>query len=395
MMKPFRLITLLFVLLAGTLFVQAQKMDYAELGKRIATTSADIQPGDVVVVVGGKHTIDLMEAVAIEAQKQGGLVTMFLRTDALQYSLLRDVPEEYLGQEPAYFTEWFKEIDVWIGLPAFEDFQMINKDVPEEKYALLAKAGESFTENLNNSKMRGIFLNYPTEFQAKNAGLDFKTWEKMAWNAINADYSKIAAQAKKLEKMLMQSKEVHITSPAGTDLTFSVTNRPVLIDDGVVTTEDKESSLVFQRTANLPGGKIQMTIHEDSAEGKLVVAKTKCDYKPIKNMSLEFENGVMQNLQANDGQDCMMEMFKLQEGDYNKIAAFAIGLNPALKVMQDGEQDFRGINAAGMVYVVIGDNRVVGGNNAAKGNFRYDFPVTNATVTIDGVVVVKDGVLQQ
>jgi len=394
-MKPFRLITLLFVLLAGTLFVQAQKMDYAELGKRIVNTSADIQPGDVVVVAGGKHTIDLMEAVAIEARKQGGFATMFLTTDAMQYSLLRDVPDEYLGQESDYFTEWFKEIDVWIGLPAFEDFQMINKDVPKEKYALLAKAGEEFNNNLNNSKVRAVFLAYPTEFQAKDAGLDFKTWEKMAWNAINADYSKIAAHAKKLEKMLMQSKEVHITSPAGTDLTFSVSERTVLIDDGVVAAEDKDSPLVFQRAAGLPGGQVVTTIHEDSAEGKLVVAKTKCNYEPIKNMSLEFENGVMQNLQANDGQDCMMEIFKLQEGDYNKIAGLAIGLNPALKVMQDGEQDLRSENAAGMVYVGIGDNRVIGGNNKAKGNFSYDFPVTNATVTIDGVVVVKDGVLQQ
>lgn len=393
-MKQFRTLSLLFVLLAGTLFVQAQKMDYAELGKRIATTSADIQPGDVVVVAGGKHTIDLMEAVAIEARKQGGLVRMFLTTDALQYSLLRDVPDEYLGQEQAFFTEWFKEIDVWIGLPAFEDFQMINKDVPEEKYALMAKANEAFAENINNAKVRGIFLNYPTEFQAKNAGLDFKTWEKMVWNAISTDYGKIATQAKKLEQMLMQSKEVHITSPAGTDLTFSVSERAVLIDDGVVTAEDKESPLTYQRTASLPGGQVVTTIHEDSGEGKLVVAKTKCNYEPIKNMSLEFENGLMQNLQANDGQDCMMEMFNLQEGDYNKIGGFAIGLNPALKVMQEGEQDIRSGDAAGMVYVGIGDNRVIGGNNKAKGNFSYDFPVTQATVTIDGVVVVKDGILQ-
>ncbi len=393
-MKQFRILTLLVVLLAGTLFVQAQKMDYAELGKRIATTSADIQPGDVVVINGGKHTIDLMEAVAIEAQKQGGLVTMFLRTDALQYSLLRDVPDEYLGQEQAFFTEWFKEIDVWIGLPAFEDFQMINKDVPAEKYALLAKAAEEFNNNLNNSKVRAVFLEYPTEFQAKEIGLDFKTWEKMAWNAINADYGKMAAQAEKLEKMLMQSKEVHVTSPAGTDLTFSVSERTVLIDDGVVAAEDKDSPLLYLRVAGLPGGQVLTTIHEDSAKGKLVVAKTKCNYEPIKNMSLEFENGVMQNLQANDGQDCMMEMFKLQEGDYNKIAGLGIGLNPALKVMQDGEQDNRSGDAAGMVYVAIGDNQVFGGNNQAKGNFSYNFPVTQATVTIDGVVVVKDGVLQ-
>lgn len=383
---------LLFLLIfISSYFVQAQDVDFKELGKRIATTSASIKPGDVVVVYGGKHTIDLMEAIAIEAQKQGGIVNLFLNTDAISYSQLHDVPNEYLAQEAPYFTNWFKEIDVWIGLPGVENFEMVNKDVPEEKYALLAKAGESFNENLNNSKVRGVFVTYPSSFQAANAGLDFETFKKIQWEAVNADYNKIAAQAKKLEKMLMQSKEVKITTPAGTNLTFSVSDRTCTIDDGIVTEEDAQKAMIFQRTASLPGGSIFTTIIENSGQGKLVVAKTKCNYEPIKNMSLEFKNGVMQNLQANDGQDCMMEIFNQQKGDYNKIAGFSIGLNPALKVMQEGEQDFRWDTAAGMVYLGMGDNSIVGGKNKAQGQFSYSFPLTDATVAIDGVVVVEKG----
>lgn len=60
----------LLLLFVGGYFAQAQDTDFAELGKRIATTCAGIKPGDVVVIYGGKHTIDLMEAIAIEAQKR-------------------------------------------------------------------------------------------------------------------------------------------------------------------------------------------------------------------------------------------------------------------------------------------------------------------------------------
>lgn len=387
---------LLFLLLLfiSSYSVQAQDVDFAALGKRIATTCASIKPGDVVVIYGGKHMVDLMEAVAIEAQKQGGIVNLFLYTDAIEYSLMHDVPNTYLGQERPYFTNWFKEIDVWIGLPGVEDFQKVYKDVPDEKFALLRKAGESFNENLNSSKVRGIFIDYPTSFQAADAGLDFETYKNMKWAAVNADYDKIAAQAKQLEQMLMKSKEVKITTPAGTNLTFSVSNRTCFIDDGIVTEEDAQKPLIFQRMVNLPGGNIFTTIIENSGAGKVVIPKDKCNFELVKNASFELKNGVMQNLTADEGLDCAMEYFKLQKGDYNKIAGLQIGLNPALKVMQAGEQNFRNGNAAGMVYLVIGDNSIYGGKNKAEGQNATYFPLTDATVSVDGVVVVEKGQLK-
>ena len=394
-MKTFRINLLALLLLMGGYFLQAQSPDFAELGKRIATTSANIKPGDVVVIYGGKHTIDLMEAVAVEAQKQGGLVNLFLTTDPISYSLFHDVPDEYIAMDRGnYFKEWFKEIDVWIGLPSAENFQMIYKDVPEEKFAMIRKAGESFNNSLNDSKLRGVFVTYPSAYQAADAGLDFGTFEKMQWAAVNADYSKIAAQAKKLEAMLLKSKVVKITTPGGTDLTFFVNSRPCFIDDGVVTEEDAQKSLIFLRTVSLPGGNVFTTIIENSGKGKVVVTKTKCNYGTIRNISLEFKDGVMQNLQAVEGQACLTDIFKLQNGDYNKIGGFSIGLNPALKVMQAGDQDFRWDSAAGMVYLAMGDNSIFGGQNEAEGQFSYSFPLTDATVSIDGVVVVEKGALK-
>lgn len=394
-MKTFRINLLALLLLMGGYFLQAQSPDFAELGKRIATTSANIKPGDVVVIYGGKHTIDLMEAVAVEAQKQGGLVNLFLTTDPISYSLFHDVPDEYIAMDRGnYFKEWFKEIDVWIGLPSAENFQMIYKDVPEEKFAMIRKAGESFNNSLNDSKLRGVFVTYPSAYQAADAGLDFGTFEKMQWAAVNADYSKIGAQAKKLESMLMNSKTVKITTPGGTDLTFSVNGRPCFIDDGIVTEGDAQKPLIFQRFVSLPGGSIYTTILENSGKGKVVVTKDKCNYEPVRNITCEFKDGVMQNLKAGEGEACLKDVFKLQKGDYNKISAFSIGLNPALKVMQAGDQDFRWDSAAGMVYLAMGDNSIFGGQNKAEGQFSYSFPLTDATVSIDGVVVVEKGALK-
>jgi hypothetical protein len=56
------------VVLAGLVVAPATAMaqaDDAKLAVQIAQTSASVKPGDVVVVFGGKHTLPLMEMVAI------------------------------------------------------------------------------------------------------------------------------------------------------------------------------------------------------------------------------------------------------------------------------------------------------------------------------------------
>ncbi len=84
---------------------ESARPNLAALAHRIVTTSAGIKPGDVVVVAGGKHTIPLMEAIAIEAQKAGGMTNLFLSSDSVTRSYYRDVPADYLARTPASFGD--------------------------------------------------------------------------------------------------------------------------------------------------------------------------------------------------------------------------------------------------------------------------------------------------
>ena len=55
--------------------------------------------------------------------------------------------------------------------------------------------------------------------------------------------------------------------------------------------------------------------------------------------------------------------------------------------------DYRPEYAAGLVTIAIGDNRIIGGSNKVEGYGAFNFPIVNATVTIDGKTVVRDGKL--
>ena len=61
--------------------------------------------------------------------------------------------------------------------------------------------------------------------------------------------------------------------------------------------------------------------------------------------------------------------------------------------MEDGSSAFRPANAEGMVYIMFGSNYTLGGKNTVKGDASYWFPITNATVKIDGKTVIRDGIL--
>jgi leucyl aminopeptidase (aminopeptidase T) len=371
---------------------KAQEMNYGELASRIVKTSANVKPGDVVVVSGGKHNIALMEALAIEAAKRGGMVTMFLDSDKVERAFYTKVPEQYLEQPPTYFAEWVKHMNVFIGLPGVEDPKAVYGDVPQERFAKASKAGQVITDVLNASGVRLVSIGYPTQSNAAVNQLDFATYQKLFWDAVGADYQRISQDGNKLKQMLQGAKTVRVTSPSGTDLTFSVGDRPIFVDDGIVTEEKAKSKYIATRFASLPGGSIFLAPIETSAKGKVVVPRERCQFKPLTGVSFAFTQGHLENFKAESGGQCYAEAMAPYTGPKDMFASFEIGLNPAAKVMEN-PGDYRPDNAAGLVYISVGDNQLLGGSNKVKGGGGFSFPIVNATVTIDGKTVVQDGKL--
>ncbi len=370
----------------------AQEAQHAALAKRIVTTSLAIQPGDVVVVSGGKHTIGLMEALAAEVTMAGGQVTMFLNTDRVIRAGVAEADAKYLDIEPTYFVNWLEDMDVWIGLPGIEDEKAVFADVPEDRLARAGKASRVIYDALNESGLRGAFIAYPSKQEAAEYGLDFATFEQSHWKSLNADYQKIAAHGAALQRMLEGAKEVRVTSPAGTDLRFSMGDRPVFVNDGIVTAEDAKQAMFITRWATLPGGSVFAAPLETSANGRVVVPKDRCRFQPMTGATYEFTDGKVTTFDAAAGGECYRETMAPYTGPKDMFGYFQIGLNPGRTVIEEGA-DYRPDDAAGIVWLGIGDNSLFGGANAVDGQGSFYFPVTKATVAIDGKVVVRDGEL--
>ena len=165
----------------------------------------------------------------------------------------------------------------------------------------------------------------------------------------------------------------------------------IFVDDGIVTVEGAKSKNFFERVASLPGGTVFFAPLETSANGKVLVTKHRCRYASMNDISFDFRNGVMQNFKAATGGSCFEETMQPYTGPKQMFGTISIGLNPALRVLEEGSAGYRPEAAAGIVWVGLGNNRFFGGTNNTLGQFS--FPITNATVTIDGKTVIRDGKL--
>ena len=74
-----------------------------------------------------------------------------------------------------------------------------------------------FNDMLNSTPLRGMFVAYPQEADARTNGLPYDDYASMQWAAITTDYEAISDAGNALAAKLSGAQEVRITSPAGTD----------------------------------------------------------------------------------------------------------------------------------------------------------------------------------
>ena len=105
------LLAILGLVVGAPQAAQAGPPSTQNLARQTVTTSANIKAGDVVVVAGGKHNIELMEAIAVEVTRLGGMPTMFLYSDKVARAKYLEKPEQYLGKpnsSPA--ATWWRRV---------------------------------------------------------------------------------------------------------------------------------------------------------------------------------------------------------------------------------------------------------------------------------------------
>jgi aminopeptidase len=234
--------------------------------------------------------------------------------------------------------------------------------------------------------MLGVEYCLATKERARALGLSYEEWKKVMLAGCLVNQQEITERAFRLCKVVGEGQYVSVDSPSGTRLKFKLIGREPILGDSVASKENAVKGIV----KFLPSGFVEVAPDEESAEGTVVYDALihVGGGKKIQALTLHFEHGKVVRHNAKAGIEAFEDYLKSNRGDVRKFAFFGLGLNPGLK--HGFTQDDK---VSGGVTIGIGGNRDKGGKNRTVENRHWWASMTNATVDIDGKIVVKDGAM--
>jgi len=370
-------------------------VDYPALAREVFDTCLRVKKGDRVWVQSWDHTLELAEAFASECASRGCPCRFSTRReDEWLRSILRG-PKEQLATVPSEDRAALAETEVYV-------FTMGPRNavpwgsIPRARRSLVSvwldtrydrsPYARTWARIAKDHKVRmlSIEATLATPERAKALGLNYEEWNDVMFRGCAVEHGEIARRARALAKLMSGRRNVSVTTPSGTRLSFALDRRPVGISDGISTDKmAKEGKVVF-----LPAGAIEVSVDERSAEGRIVYeAPVRLGNATIENLSLRLGEGRIQEHQATKRAGVLERFVKSGGRNAGRFAFFGFGLNPNLR--HGYTQDDK---VLGGLTLGFGSNERMGGKNIAKEQWWAS--VEGATVELDGMRVMEDGKLQ-
>ncbi|MEW6622287.1 MAG: aminopeptidase [Bacillota bacterium] len=203
--------------------------------------------------------------------------------------------------------------------------------------------------------------------------------EEMILRTLTIDYGVFQEQAAKLEQILSGGGHVHLTSEAGTDLTFSIEGRKGLIDAGIYT---KPGDF-----GNLPAGEVYVAPVEGTAQGILAVDGSMAGIGIVdRPIILKVEKGLALEVYGGGAAIKLNGILHKYGDKARNIAELGIGIHPTAILTGAVLEDEK---IQGTVHIALGGNSTIGGTVEVASHL--DGIVLKPTLSIDGTLILKSG----
>lgn len=194
----------------------------------------------------------------------------------------------------------------------------------------------------------------------------------MLERTLAVDYAALARECEHYAAIFTRGKEVHLTTPAGTDLLFSIAGRQGHPDAGI-----------YHRPGdfgNLPAGEAYIAPVEGTAQGWLVIDGPLAGIGFLEEpLRIKVKDG--QAIEVSGGQEARVleEIFDRFGPESRNIAELGLGLNPLARLSGTVLEDEK---VRGTVHIALGDNSTFGGRVEAPSHL--DGILLNPRLSVDG-----------
>ena len=364
--------------------------DAEAISNRLVTQVAGVKENDVVFINGGLRDFELLEDLATDTRKAGAWPLLSVSSDRMSKKYYEAVPEKYDTQSPDFDLKLATLPTVQIGIDS-QEVEGNLADVSPTRLANTAKTLAPVGDLYQKRNVRQVAVGnglYPTEWNAKHFGISQDELAKTFWAAVNTDYSGVQATGEKVKTMLSAGKELHITSPEGTDLKVKIEARPFFVSDGIISPEDVQKGGPAV-SVYLPAGEVYCAPVAGGADGKIVIAQDFFRGKEMTNVAIIIIGGKISSMTGSGpGFDAMKKEYDATSDPGKDLLGYVdFGINPNLKIWPASK--IGNWVQAGMVSLGTGNNTWAGGDN--KSPFGVGGHLGGCTVALDGKTIIEKG----
>jgi len=204
--------------------------------------------------------------------------------------------------------------------------------------------------------------------------MSLQEYQNFLFNAIIQDWKREFKKYQKWASYFKKASQIRILS-SDTDLTFSIKNRPMIIDDG------KE---------NMPGGEMFCAPQHKTTKGYIKFTYPAITSgKEVTDIYLEFKNGKVTKSTASKNQNFLKEMINTDKGS-SYLGELGIGLNKNINKFTKNLLFDEKIS--GTVHLALGmAYKECKGTNKSALHWDIVKDMKNAELIVDGTVIQKKG----
>lgn len=291
------------------------------LAQVLVRYSLEIKKGDRLAIQTGSIAAPLVQEVVREAVRAGAFPETFVSLPGVQEIVLKEGSDEQLRYIPPSARMVIEEYETMLQLFSQENTKAMS-GIDPARLALSQEAfrelGKTYMQRSADGSLRWCIAMFPTNAYAQDADMSLSDFEDFAYRACFLDdedpvarWQELSRQQERMVQWLKGKRSVHLLGQ-DTDLTLSIAGRTFINADG---------------RRNFPDGEFFTSPVEDSANG-VIRFSFPASYggRSVEDVRLRFENGVVVEATAAQGQDYLDKMLGMDEGA-RRLGEFAFGNN--------------------------------------------------------------------
>ena len=204
-------------------------------------------------------------------------------------------------------------------------------------------------------------------------------------HGMTEDYTALRREIRGMNSLFRRRRNVHVTTPAGTDVRFTTGGRWILDDNGLIVRPGA--------VGNLPAGKIFVLPQEGTASGTIVIDSTWEGMILEGPLRFDVEDGLVTSIEGGELADEIKSILDLAKSGLRRnrgraytLAEFGFGMNSRAKLLGNRLEDQV---VRGSAYFSFGDNTALGGS--AKVGVKMSGVMSNPSCTLDDVTLISEG----